>query len=190
MRFAIILAVSIVAVHHTSNLAGIDLPRSSPFGDVIRARSESRITDEIAKQKAITTRKLKVENYWYLKRLNQRERAKDTAMRRAKRERYLSTKGSGQPQRLSSRELDRLDGRINWPTTLQARVYAPERTKLEALFTESAKTGNRTGMAQEILTTCNALERKLKKNMNRMPSSEYISAKKFVRSLKDEHRHL
>ncbi len=168
-----------------------DNPRNgNPLNDLIRSQAGPQVQNQWAQQEAIRTKEMKVESYWYKKRLGQAEIAKDHAKKRATRDNYLEKRGSGAPDRLGRDELDSDSGVINWPTGLLAPTYASDRRKIEKLFRERAAVGNRVGLSSEIKSACLDMERKLRSNITSMTTTEYLNCRKFLESLRDENRNV
>lgn len=167
----------------------IDQRQSGPFGDTIRAVSDARLQDEKTKQESLETKKKKQDTYYTMKRRDEQEREFEKSRNMARNERNAESRTSGAPDRLSSQELDRSRGTIRWPVTFDAATYATSRQSIESLYREQATKGNRSGLKQEFVAACDGLERILQQNLKSMPADEYLSAKKFLESLRYEQRY-
>jgi hypothetical protein len=88
------------------------------------------------------------------------------------------------PRALNSDELDAVTGRINWPEVLMDDQYAALRSDLEHLFQLRAWTTTRTTVTGlKIHEDTRQLLELLRRNIENMPASDYIAARKFIDAL-------
>ncbi|HVW00916.1 MAG TPA: hypothetical protein VHB77_11275 [Planctomycetaceae bacterium] len=93
------------------------------------------------------------------------------------------TSSQGTAQRLTASQLDPTTGKITWPDVLQANEYTPQRTELENLFAERAKTDITPKLTSSIRFEVDQMKNTLQTHMHGMPGSSYLAARKFLDSL-------
>src|SRR5437660_8096752 len=81
-------------------------------------------------------------------------------------------------------------GQLDWPPAFQGSEFNEERSLLNEVVEEAVKQVTATGrVGHDLLTTMDdgteELEARLKKQVNRLPPSDYIEAKRFIRHLED-----
>ncbi len=87
------------------------------------------------------------------------------------------------PRALSSDELDAVTGRISWPPALMDDQYAALRADLEHLFQVRTWTTQTNATGAQIRADTRQLLELLRGNMDIIPASDYIAARKFIDSL-------
>ncbi len=166
------------------------------MADVIRARGEAAEAGtramnnyEEARSKYIDNKMKFTETYWARKRLGEAELKKDHDRKRAGRDAYRATKGSGFPPRLSPAELDPSTGKIYWPQALMGDRYAELRKELDELFQLGFHTGSLRQYDSQINQISRSMRTELQKHIRNMPTNEYIASRKFLDSLAYEGRY-
>ena len=91
------------------------------------------------------------------------------------------------PPRLSSRDFDLIEGRINWPDALQTPETMADRGEIQTLFRRHADTGSfgPDGYG-ELKRAIQNVEQDLIERVQLLPADEYINAKTFLKSLAHE----
>ncbi|HVV99328.1 MAG TPA: hypothetical protein VHB77_03240 [Planctomycetaceae bacterium] len=105
------------------------------------------------------------------------------AARAASRDRWLASRGSGAPPRLSTTQIDMHTGQIHWPDVLKAPEYAQFRNQLEQLFFIRAQTTGSEGIKVQIRDTVKGMSQELKSHIRELPPNDYLEARKFLESL-------
>jgi hypothetical protein len=94
------------------------------------------------------------------------------------------------PDALSDDQFDPQTGKISWPKTLQGQAFAPARSEWEKLAVEArlASADAVRCRNDKIRDLTEDIRRLLKEQVKKIPSREYIPAKKFIIALADELR--
>ena len=94
------------------------------------------------------------------------------------------------PDRLSSKQLDPLVGKIRWPEVLRLETYAAGREQLDGLFAQRAAAGGNADVSGHVAirNTARQMQADLKKNISEYPPSAYLEARRFLESLANEAR--
>ena len=95
-----------------------------------------------------------------------------------------------QPARLTHEQLDS-DGHIAWPDLLLANDYRQPRQALDELFRQRASTvpvGQKAEVHKSILDATSRLNAELVKRIENYPPTDYLAARKFIDSLRNEAR--
>ncbi len=158
--------------------------------DVIRANgraarniSRASINNEEARSRYIDNQRKWTETYFAKKAINAAYVAQETAKRRQSVERYQKNRASIAPPRLSLSEFDPSSGIITWPDGLQADEFGAPREQVEALFMLRANAQAAPEIVTDIRNSVESLRAELRKQIERMASSEYIACRKFLDSL-------
>lgn len=153
------------------------------MANLIRAQSQAAVNYEQARSKALDNQKKWAENYFKMKEERQAYDARQREKNKASVANYESVARANHPRALGSNELDPVTGHITWPESLQSGDYAAHRSELEDLFAQRAKTSQSESTASKIHAVTSELQEQLRKNIENMPSGEYMSARKFLDSL-------
>jgi len=83
----------------------------------------------------------------------------------------------------------RISGPLPWPSTLQASAYAAGRKQVETLLPEAAKQLKKGEFKEQTISdltrAVNGLGEKLNQEINEMPPTEFLEARRFLRGLKE-----
>jgi hypothetical protein len=151
--------------------------------------SEAAINIETARSKNLDNRLKGTETYFEMRRRNREYREAERGPR-ASSEQLFRLANEGLPDKLSVSELDPLTGKIAWPILLTRAEYNSDRGELEAAFGEWASSqGNLSSDAYlKIQQAANAMLGTLTSRVREytamsVPTSDYLAAKNFLRSL-------
>ncbi|MGQ0634424.1 MAG: hypothetical protein ACT4QC_07435 [Planctomycetaceae bacterium] len=151
-------------------------------GQYNESTARAAISYEEARSKYIDNSKKWTDTYFQMREENEARTAERRERAKHSPETLRLAAQSGLPRPLSSEALDPLTGRIQWPEALQAPEYAQSREKLERLFEIRATTsGGGTGMSIQQATR--EMIEILKSNIQKIPTGDYIAARKFLDSL-------
>jgi hypothetical protein len=164
-----------------------DLVRAE--GDNAYMNSLANINNQIAIKKNIENRDQWVETYFHMRRTNDAYRASQrlapSSLDKSQQMARMMT-----PQRLNSYQLDPATGKIHWPAAFQGTEFTFARQQLEKMFT--ARSAQNAGVGGTLDSSVNAItgqmREALKSQINNMPTSEYLAAKKFIDGLGYEAR--
>ena len=167
------------------------------FADVVRSAgaynlmtSQAFKNYEDARQKNIENRLLWTQTRLEMRRLNdeirraQYERDKSTAEQLAQRARDAA------PKRLTSSELDPIEGYVAWPRLLSTPEFADLRRTLDGLFQQRATTKAAVGNDAYLLIRhrVDEMRGRLQKLITAVPPDDYMDARRFLESLAYEAR--
>ena len=163
--------------------------------DVIRSQgmanlknSEAAINWTEAQRREMENRDQWTDTYFQMRQKNRDYRAAERGPRPS-RESFVRMAAAGRPQKLSPSELDSVTGEVNWPRALTQSKFDDSRKELENLFAKRAAYGqsnwNDYTRIGEIIKK---MEDDLKAIIRDMPSSDYITAKRFLESLAYENQ--
>jgi hypothetical protein len=153
------------------------------MANLIRAESQSAVNYQQARSQAIDNQKKWAENYFKMKEERQAYDARQREKNKASVANYDAVARANHPRALGSNELDPVTGHITWPESLQKGDYAMHRSELDDLFAQRAKLSQSESTASKIHAVTAELQDQLRKNIENMPSGEYMSARKFLDSL-------
>ncbi len=158
-------------------------------GDYNLSTSQAVVNMEEAKRREIENRKEWTDSYFEMRRANSDYRAAERGPKGTP-EDWVRYAKEAAPTRPSPGDIDRVSGQIAWPRLLQADDFKDGRDELERLFADRADKGGSIGPDgyQQIQDEINGMMAYLKKNIKRYPTSEYLSARKFLESLAYEAR--
>ena len=148
-----------------------NLANSAALINYQRARS-SYIDNQVKWQQAYHVLRRGAENFW----------EQDRQARAAGRDRWLSSRGSGAPTRLTAAELNPQSGAIKWPEALRSPRFAPMRGRIEDVMEARRHSTTSTGSAQ-LHQDLKDLSSTLRAEIHRLPPHEYMEARKFLDSL-------
>jgi len=158
---------------------------ANSMANMIRAQSQAAVNYEQARSQAIDNQKKWAENYFKMKEERQAYDARQREKNKASVANYDAVARANHPRTLGSNELDPVTGHITWPESLRNGEYATHRSELENLFAQRAKMSQSDSTASKIHSVTAELQDQLRKNIENMPSGEYMSARKFLDSLDD-----
>jgi hypothetical protein len=149
--------------------------------------SQAAINVEQARSMNLDNRLKGTQTYFEMRKIN-------TAARNAERPRGMTSEEAwryaqiGAPKRATAYQVDPVSGRIYWPVQLQSPAYADYRKQLDDLFRQREVTHGNSGyeVYQKIQATTTAFLAELKKNIDTLPSGDYVKAKNFIESLAHE----
>ena len=160
------------------------------MGDVVRSQGQANLDNSAAAINYSLARKSEIENrnqwthtYFQMRKANREYRAAERGPRPTMEDlvRYAQL---GKPKRLSPSELGAVTGAINWPILLRSDEFAASRGELESAFARRA--------SQSVIGAENYAKIKqattqmladLKKQVRKVPSNQYMIAKRFIESL-------
>lgn len=140
-------------------------------------QARSRYIDNQVKwQQAYHTMRRSAEAYW----------EQDREQRAAVRDRWLASRGSGQPAPLSPSQFNPHTGAIHWPAVLSSPEFAANRSKIEDLFGVRAHTSSATTAHTQIRATLREMSAQLRSEIHELPPHEYLTGRKFLDALEGE----
>ncbi len=165
------------------------------MADIVRSAGQARLyTSQAAinlteaRRYEIENRKLWTQTYFEMRRINREARAAQRGPKRTK-EDWIRFAQAGGPQRLSPSELDSVAGRLSWPILLRKSEYDKERTVVDKAFANRATTGTISPEDYEaVRTAVDSIGKKMKKEIRKVSSLDYTTAKRFLRNLSHESR--
>lgn len=160
------------------------------YADIVRSRGMANLMNsqaakeyELARREYLDNRLKATQTYFEMRRYNQEARAAERSSPLST-EQYVRLAHEQAPARLSVSQLDPFTGQIVWPAGLRRKEYAELTSRIDSLFAMRAKG---TVLANdEIQTACDELIERLKADLSKFKSNEYIQAKNFVSSLSYE----
>ena len=162
-----------------------DVVRSA--GDYNLRTSEAAKNYEDARSKDLDNRLKYTQNYFEMRRINKEARAAEQMPRLSNEDAFRLARQAS-PRPLTSAQLDRLTGRIEWPLILRDSRYSALVESLNRLFAERASSGATADTYLKVQKTADDLQAALKKNLDEYKSGDFIGAKKFIDSLAYEAR--
>ncbi len=145
--------------------------------------SAADINFEEARSRYIDNKKKWTENYYQMREQYQASEAAKFARNKHAPETLARAAASGLPRELGPDVLDPLTGAITWPETLLGKEFDDERKEIEQLFELRAKTTHAAGTSEKIRAATKQMSDKLRANIQAIPASEYIAARKLLDSL-------
>lgn len=162
-------------------------------GEYEQQHAEAQAERERARELELQNRMQAVNDYYEMRRMREVRRAEERAQHLKEREAYKSRQAgrAREPERLAASQLDPATGEINWPDAFEGPEYDAYRETLDTGFSKWASSGGALGpdLYGEIMTAAEQMQVELKKHIRTMPPSDYMIARKFIRSLADEIRH-
>ena len=163
------------------------------MGDLVRSAGQANLSNSAAAVNYSVARSNQIQNrdqwtstYFNMRETNRRARAAERGPRPTMEDavRYAQ---AGMPKPLSPGELNPITGKISWPRFLQTDEYGANRAKLERIFAYRASSGA-IGPEDYMKTrqTVDTMLADLKKQIREIPPMQYMSARKFLQSLKYE----
>ncbi len=173
--------------YHSSTAAG---DAAQGLASVVSAAGSYNLQTSEAAQNYAAARSQEIQNrlqatntYFEMRRVNTAARAAEQGPRPSA-EAYARMAKMGAPDRLSSSQLDRVTGVINWPMLLQDPRFADDVKPLEELFHKRVNNAHVSyDEYQDIKKDCDALLQTLLANINNVDSTDYIHSKVFLQNL-------
>lgn len=170
-----------------SAMAGMALYTRS-LGQYNMNTGKAAVSYQQAYQQYIQNRKLAVQTYFDMRRMNASYRAEQEMLHpHATPEGIAAFNQSRLPAPLSDHDFDPAQGVIAWPPLLQRSEFDDSRHKLEGLFTEWSSDPHGAGLGtnncREIQHAVSDISDKLHSEIKQFQPDEYIAASKFLRSL-------
>lgn len=147
-----------------------------------KTNAETLRTLEEARALALANELKKAETFYGKKTLYENHRKlNEVRPPRATKEALLRYSQMSAPQRLTKEQFDLIKGEIRWPSVLQKDEFEEHRSQIETLFVKRLDfSQDIQGQVQDITDRMSA---RLSSLAREVPSSEYIKARKFIRSL-------
>jgi hypothetical protein len=154
-----------------------DVVRSYGMANLLNSQAANQF--EQARKAYIENRLRATQTYFEMRRYNEEARR---AMRSTplSMEQYVRLAQVEAPEPLTATQLDPLTGTISWPAPLRSPEYEPLRQRIERLFQDRATGYVVYGEIQQVVAEF--LE-KLKLDLEKFPSNDYVLARKFLDSL-------
>ncbi|MGE5193869.1 MAG: hypothetical protein ACM3U2_15345 [Deltaproteobacteria bacterium] len=152
-------------------------------GDYNLQTTQAMINYEIARSKYIENANKWTQAYFQMREANQAFQIQKMERNRHSPETLAQVAASELPRRLSSDELDPVTGKITWPEVLMDDQYASLRIDLEHQFGLRAWTSRTAGTAAQIHDDTRIMMDILRSNIENMPASDFIAARKFIDAL-------
>lgn len=170
-----------------SAMAGMGL-YTRALGQYNLNTAQAAVNYQQAYQQYIQNRKLAVQTYFDMRRMNASYRAEQAMLHpHATPEEIAAFNQSRLPNPLSDHDFDPAQGVIAWPPLLQRSEFDESRHKLEGLFTEWASDPHGAGLGtqncRDIQHAVGDMTEKLRSEIKQFQPDEYIAASKFLRSL-------
>lgn len=89
----------------------------------------------------------------------------------------------GRPRRLTSSDVDPVNGKIRWPQVFLHEKYKKLRSRLEELFVQRAATGPTPLIATDIHDAIVEVIETLRGDIEELPANDYVAARKFLDAL-------
>jgi hypothetical protein len=193
VRFATILILLVPAVaaqaqwfesgYHSSTLEeGVQ----RGYADVVRSQGMANLLNSQAAGQYEQARKVYIENqlkatqtYFEMRRYNDEARRAQRSTPLSM-EQYVRLAREQAPEGLTSTQLDPLTGMVSWPAPLRAPAYAQFRRRVERLFQDRASGYVASSDMQQAIQD---FQDALKRDIDKLPASDYVAAKKFLDSL-------
>lgn len=150
-------------------------------GEYNEATTRAYINYEDARSKYIDNKKKWTDAYFSMREENSAAMAQKRERDRHSPEVLAIANRAPVVKPLSSDALDPTTGRLQWPDVLKAPEYAGPRTKIEQLFEIRASGGG--SNSQAIAGATQELTDILKSNIQKLPTGDYIAARRFLDSL-------
>jgi len=152
-------------------------------GDYNLSTSQGLIYYEDARAKYIDNVNKWTQAYFQMREANQAFQLQNAQRNRRTPEAIAQAAASELPRKLSSREFDPLTGRIAWPEVLMDEQFAGLRNDLENLFDAQARTKRTAATSVKIRDDARLMMDLLRENIEGVPASEFIAARKFILAL-------
>ncbi len=170
--------------------------RARGLSDVIRSQgqyemdsAQARISRSEAESLELDNRMKATETYFARRNYNREQRfgtpEEKYAKKMANQERYASYARRANPNKLTSKQLDPLTGKITWPKLLMPEEYQQDREQLDKLFALRARSDGKISGAvyEQIDDAADGLLKSLRKNSAELKANDYVAAKRFINAL-------
>ena len=170
--------------------------RARGLSDVIRSRgqyemdsAQGRISRAEARSMELDNRMKATQTYFERRNYNREQRfgtpEEKYEKKRANQERYASYVRRANPNKLSSKQLDPLTGKITWLPTLMSDDYQDGRDKLDKLFAMRARNDGKISGAvyEQIGDASKEMLKVLRDHSEELKANEYVAAKRFLNAL-------
>jgi len=159
--------------------------------DVVRSQgqynlqtSEAAINWTQARSQQIDNDLQQTQVFFEKRNINKQQRFGDYPERAARnaQKQMIQYGQAGRPKRLTSREIDPLTGRINWPIFLQGPEYDQPRQTITALMQQRAHQEGAIGLEgyESIMGAADQMYTILRGKIKEMNSTDYINTKNFI----------
>lgn len=172
-----------------SNAPGVDTPRGGR-GDAIRAAGESRLMEsnaminyEEGRSRSLDNQLKALKIRGLVSQMAKQQRNEEASLVRATRDHWLRNRVPDVPARLTSAELNRYDNQIRWPRPLMGEEFKVYRDRLGELYAAGSPDREAIAWQYEVKANVDAMKEVLKEEMMAMPSTQYLSTKKFLESV-------
>lgn len=160
------------------------------MADVVRSAGAANLMESAAAQnlqeaesRALDNRLKTTETYFENRKMNKAYRAELKTPSLSREAMYRIARDAA-PKRLSPAEFDPVTGELSFPLVLQDPVFNESNQKLQELFRERSQGGARGLKAmQQIDATTKQVRAELASRIRLYPSSAYLEAQNFLRSL-------
>jgi len=166
------------------------------MANVVRSAGYYNVMNSIATQNyeqaysADLDNRLKATNtYFEMRRANRAARAEEAPPRATSAE-LAQYAADMAPKRLTSSELDPVNGSIDWPAILKDGRYDKFRDDVDRLFSQRVATSGSPTNYREINAAIDTFRSTLIKNLSEYPPNVYMQARRFLDSLQYESRFL
>ncbi|MGD9723938.1 MAG: hypothetical protein AB7O59_20480 [Pirellulales bacterium] len=154
------------------------------LGNFGKSAAEAAKTNEEAREKAAHNDLLETETYY-------KKRAQHQAFRVAQRAKPGTPDPNAEqaskpaPIELTTFQVDQKSGQFRWPTLLKSNAYDSLRRQIDGLLGKRTPQDSGAGSqnCSETLKVVNALTTRLRDNIRRYSSSDYLAARNFLRTL-------
>lgn len=161
------------------------------FADIVRSQGQYNLQTSQAMINATTARSQQLDNdlqqtqvFFEKRALNKQQRFGDYPERAARnaQKQMIHYGQAGRPKRLTSRELDPLTGRINWPVFLQGPEYEQPRQTINAIMQQRASQEGAIGLEgyDSIMGATDQMFSILRGKIREMNSTDYVNTKNFI----------
>ena len=159
---------------------------SSPMVDAETARSMSYDND-VKQARSYYERKLEIGRM--RDQVKQERLARTQRNAAARRKRQLAQRRD--PEKLSSRQLDREKGQISWPVPLRKETFKQDRDKVDALYPKHLSSGGGVNTEEygPLQETLKKLKADLLSNHKKIQAQQYAYSRKFLDSFAFELRY-
>jgi len=158
--------------------------------DIVRSQGQYNLQTSEAAINLTQARSQQIDNdlqqtqvFFEKRNINSQQRFGDYSQRAAINAKKMVQYGAaGRPKRLTSRELDPLTGRINWPIFLQGPEYDQPRQTINGMFQMRANQEGALGLEgyESIMGATDMMYATLKSKIETMNSTDYINTKNFI----------
>lgn len=163
-----------------------DVVRSQGAANLLNSEAAINMTE--AARRDMENREQWTDTYFQMRQKNKEYRAAERRPR-GTREDWVRYAAAGKPERLSPSELDSVTGKIKWPPLLTRSEFDASRADIEGLFAKRAAYGGGTwDDTSQITAAISTAEQELKNIISKVPSQDYMTAKRFLESLAFENR--